>query len=199
MVEKYNIRTLRNAGIIKRTFCCLIILLLAFSLCSCDGTYVEGLENCNTMYEDFGLDKLLHDRSFLDKYSYTDGNFYYYGGFLATSRSLLYLKYNDETYLSAKEELVANSVCSDFSFNYNGFIFKRSLFVEPDSPYKETVKFEGLDNFFHMIAFNDEKRTIVSIGYCTSDKEALHGRDIKTDLDFAKFIETYYLEFYDFK
>ena len=168
-------------------------------MAGCDGTYAEGLEYCNTMNGDYQLDILLPDREFLDKYPYKDGNFYYYNGFFVTSKSLLYLKYDEETYSEAKKELFARSVLSDYSFNYKGFVFYQSIFLEEDSTYREDIKFEGLDTWFAMIAYNDEKGTLVSAKYCKYYKDDYDIESVKTDEDFAEFIERYFLEFYNFE
>lgn len=171
-------------------------------LCGCSGEYVHGLEYCNNYLDDsYGIVDLLPNREFLEKYTYIDGDFHYYGGTFETSKALLYLKFDEETYLEAKEDILSYAVCSDFSFSYNGFVFYQNVFLDKDSADRENIKLEieNWGNWFSMIAYSDEKNTIVSIGYNSSSKDDIHGENIQNNDDFAKFIERYYLEFYNFE
>lgn len=198
-MEKHNLFNSRIFRYLKSIIICCVILLSTLSLYGCDDSYVQGLEYCNTYVNDtVEIKYLLYDTEFLDKYTYKNGDFFYYGGTFTMCKSLLYLEYDEETYDNAKEELLLNTECSQLEFNYKGFTFFNNLsWRNEHRPYSEN-ELETLSDCFVMLSYNDERNTIVAIGYCKKSSNDISGRDIKNDEDFAEFIEKYYLEFYKF-
>ena len=194
-----NLGLFRN---LRKLLGCVVTLVLSIVILSaCDDHYIQGHEYCNNYVNDsVAMDDLLYDREFIDKYSYEEGNFHYYGGTFTMCKSLLYLEYDEETYMQAKENILSNTECSDFYFNYKGFKFYNN--ISWIKKHKLQDRFEpGMlsSDWFTMIAYSDTNYTIVSIGYSTASKKDIDGKNIKNDSDFAEFIERYYLEFYDFE
>jgi hypothetical protein len=194
-----NLGLFRN---LRKLLGCVVTLVLSIVILSaCGGSYVQGLEYCNDYVNDtVEIQYLLYDREFIDKYSYKEGNFHYYGGTFTICKSLLYLEYDEETYMQAKEDILSNTECSDFYFNYKGFKLYQNISWMKEQRIEDHWHLESLSTTFVMLGYNDINNTIVLIGYSNSDSwNDIYGEDIKNDTDFSEFIERYYLEFYDFE
>ncbi len=199
MVEKHILFSTRIFRTLKKFVACFIVIVFCLMLFGCDYSTIQGIEYCNTYVNDnVEIKYLIYDREFLEKYPYNKGDFFYSGGTFTLCKSLLYLEYEEETYYSAKESLLSNTECSKLKYTYEGFDFYNNVsWIKKYRPYEDTQ--ESLSDTFVMISYNDERKTIVVIGYSNSDpNNGMLGKDIKTEDDFAKFIEQNYLEFYKF-
>ena len=75
---------------------------------------VQGIENIDRSSDDFDLCVKLLPSDFLEKYSYIDGDYYFYSRLALiykpqkdVTKALLYLVYDDETYLEAKKDVLS--------------------------------------------------------------------------------------------
>ena len=181
-----------------KIICCTILIMITILLCGCDDHYVHGLEYCNNyVNDDTGVSKLLYDREFIDKYQYEEGNFHYYGGTFTLSKTLLYLRYNNENYSLAKNDFLENMQYVETNgYNYKGFVFYATFDWEEHGKTFGNLS-DSSDKYvpstFKLIGYNDNLNVLICIGYSNTKKPILNN-----DEDFKTFVEDTYLEFYNF-
>ena len=162
---------------------------------------VRGIENFDECHDSIDLTCSLFPEGFLENYNYIDGDFYYHSRFTIFSKeksidkTLMYLVYDDETYLEAKEYLL--SLDSFYAFDFenpyylNDYIFYDDLdrlnsCIEEGRDYSvNMVKFPGQ---YNMVGFNDSKNTIVAFSAYTL--VLIHS--------FPEHVQEYYWEWYEF-
>ena len=201
----------------KKIICSIAILLYCFGLTSC----YQDLENSSLEdyiihidKNDFGYSNseidhpayFLPSNSFLQDYSYLEGNYYWRendslrGAFTANVNpeiSLLCLKYDKAIYQDEKEFMLKEiKPYNDKFYEYNSYVFyENSNFIS----FKESRSFP---QHFTMACYNDENCTLIFMGLysgtiagpsCLNEK---YLEDI--DSNWKAFIEQYYGEYYDF-
>ena len=137
----------------------------------------------------------------MNDFEYIDGEYHLYEenlfnrddslGFI-TSISLLWLRYDEETYFHAKECMINNiPMYEDKTYTYNSYIFYQNA---------NFVNFqEGKSHFpgwFTMACYNDTNHTLVFIGFY--DGAHVSEEDLKREENWESFIDTYYGKYYDF-
>ena len=181
-----------------------VIALFSFFLTSC-GLELHGLKEYNPNNSSVSLSKkLLPNEQFVDLFEYENGDYFYFDSGLelfpehALERELLYLQYSEQAYINAKEYTINNiDISKKNHFSYNGYEFFENIEY---ANYNEIVDNDGENKYFpqefNMYAYNDEKRTLVFLGFyvykpSTKDTELLKFDNIG---DFLK----EYFSFYNF-
>ena len=172
-----------------------IILIICFTclfLSSCGSNYViQGLENFSVNTSSVGLcDGLIPD-NFIEMFTYKDGNYFLsmsekMPGFEVCERAFMYLQYDDDVYLMAKQYAMENLALSDdMAVQHNDYIF-----------YDNDVDSNKFPYSFKRFAYNDSNNTLIFIGFDVSME--LYSDVDEAIGDWGGFLEKYYGEFYTF-
>ena len=182
---------------------CMLILLSSLFMTSCNSTVnIEGIENFGEADSSVSLTKyLIPNEEFLDEYEYVYGDYYYLEEKPFVEENLeiaiMILEYEQDVYEKAKQYCISKLYLSDENVReYAGFTFAENLDLPKAYNYLENGKNKEFPCFFNMFGYNDEKCTIVSIGFHCGDDWAEEAQN--ADADFSKFIETFYSEYYNF-
>ena len=185
-----------------------LILIFAFSLTGCFYTiehhsldeYKAQIARSKIGYSDFETDLpdyFLPSLTFLDDYTYLDGQFHFYEeppwGADKPDRTFLWLKYDEETYLEAKE-CVLNSipVFNDKYYFYGDYLF----YVNGN--FQKTIGGPTIPEWFTMVCYNDTNNTICFLGFCNAYPKLDDKYMNDLDNNWESFIDTYFGEYYDF-
>lgn len=151
----------------------LIILLnvTLFTLLSCDKPFERiGIENYHKANSNSSLSlELLPSDDFLEIFDYIDGDYYYICRetpiSLGDEQEIMYLIYEEENYKLAKEYALQNLLLSkDNRYFYNGYEFIENTCRKREGMNTDIVNDE-YPNLFNMLAFNDEKNTMIFMGF----------------------------------
>ena len=178
----------------KRKF--LILLLCCMLLSSCAKSFrnfQSGLENFHPANSDHGLCNGLMPDDFIDSFEYLDGNYYkeYNSSGLfrnVCERSLVYFEYDDTVYNDAKSYVTENLILGETTFATHGGY---SFFINKTREYDT-----GYPRNFNMYGYNDEKNTLVFLGFYVSVE--LYEEVDELSADWPAFLEKYYGEWYSF-
>ena len=145
--------------------------------------------------------------SFLNTFAYTEGNFAALTEELplwepTLCREIAYLTYSPGVYEEAKQYALDNFVLSEENrFSYNGYVFIENITYASTRHNAEVERLNYLDENgenkkfpqkFNMFAYNDEKKTLVFLGFYYSDEVAP-----LTNENIGDFLKEYYY-IYDF-
>lgn len=190
----------------KKTVLVILIFACTFSLCACSEHLSQsGLDyfrKSNGATSSFGIaSDLLVSVEFLDTYPYLNGDFYH--DYLdkgwnegTIDRAFIWLTYERETYEQAKQECIETREGENPDLDGKqafGFTFYVNCEWDEDN---ELQKFP---RYFTAFGYNDEKCTLVFIGFYGGQ----YGADMenvetaKTDLE--GFIKNYFGEWYDWE
>ncbi len=182
----------------KKTVCLLICLSIAI-FCSggCGGRVVEkpGFSNFNVNDSMFGIcgGSLRLGKTVQETYEYIEGDYYFssyqFLPFAIQESSLIYLVYTDAIYEEAKQFVIDHfEMSSDLhTFTYNDYTFYTVIVWE--FPLHHTL-----------LAYNDEKNTLVFMGFYISSPLSNRDQEILqmlVDGDIEPFLKEYF-SFYDF-
>ncbi len=179
----------------KKIMIILLVISISFSFASCSELKIQGLDSYSKELCSVGTtDYLFPDESFLAEFKYRDGNFHFYedGGSFTLVTTIAYLTYSDTDYEQAKVYCQEKFVLSEeHVFTYNGYHFAENLCnsVANDNLYEYPEQ-------FNMFGYNDEKQTLIFIGYCNSYPNDKNKQLAETD--FGAFLELYFSQYYDF-
>ena len=173
---------IRIRTIMKKAICILMLLsmIIVFSSCS---DRIEGLENFSVHDSSVETSKYLFPcEDFIDRFEYTDGNYYYdYWSNIGYSRdkSFAYFVYTPEVYQEAMDFTLNNmSFLDENTYEFNGYTFVQqdvSEFVPSPRNFPE---------WFWMMFYSEERGVIGFFGYYS----AIHLIEIRADEDFEGFI-----------
>ena len=202
----------------KKTICLLLIITFAaLFMSSCEkyertgeNSYVstnffsqsvQGIENIDRSADCFDLCVKLLPSDFLEKYSYIDGDYYFYSRLALiykpqkdVTKALLYLVYDDETYLEAKKDVLSWDLDFENTHKMGGYVFHQNLKmfnsrIETGFYESSAKPSEVLPRDYTMIAYNDDKKTIVFFGKIDENEMTN---------SFEDHIREYYGEWYEF-
>ena len=201
----------------KKIICVFLVLFVCLGLTSC---YTDLEENSLEEYIDFinrnkcgygstSIDNpqfLLPSISFFQEYNYIDGSFYWReddplrGTFTTDVRpeiALLYLKYEEDIYYEAKQEMLEKiKPYNDKFYLYNNYVFYEN------SNYIDVFGANSFPKSFTMACYNDENQTLIFIGLDSgtvagpSCLEEKYLEDIESNWE--DFIRQYFGQHYDF-
>lgn len=172
-----------------------LILILAFSLLiSCNPTHLHyiGLEeycqNQGAYSENHIASELFLTVDFVNKYAYIDGNFIYdYKGsmyFSELDRAFAWLTYGEDEYKKAKQDCIHEGMeAVNEGQSALGFTFYLR-------------KNWNFPKYFTAVGYNDERKTLIFIGFCCTD-EAEEENIQCAETDFGAFLTHYYGNWYD--
>lgn len=167
--------------------------------------YVEHIKIEQIGYSVYELDHpqyFLPSQTFLDDYDYLEGGFHLYEEDTFKpeknfpSRSLLFLRYDEDTYIKAKNCMLENiPMVGDITYTYNAYSFYRNAnfynnftaIAPPEFPH-----------WFTMACYNDEKCILMFIGFCANNPGIEEKYYEDTEGNWRLFINTFYGEYYDF-
>ena len=138
---------------------------------------------------------MIYDTSFVNKYPYINGNFYFGSTSLLNFKSsyyekaLLYLQYDAENYVLAKHDVLENTNYStDIHFSCYGFEFYENF------EYRYGTGFSFPEDFV-MLSYNDTTRTLLFIGF-----SGMTGHKLVLDsyVAFADFLYKEFSKYYKF-
>lgn len=174
----------------KRIILILLFCIIVCLLCACSifpDRYFEGLETFSPNHSMYGIcgGTLPENENMLDKFSYIDGNYYFYSKddpfFLNPyDKMLLYLSYEEDIYQEAKTYVANYRQCNDENIitTINSYVFYNCFdSFDPTSCY--------------LIAFSDCENTIVFL--------TLYGGRNSTYDTPSCYIVEHFGEWYDFK
>ena len=175
----------------KKVLLLLLCACITISFCSCSDTVeLHGLDEFSPANSSIDLCwRLLPSSSFVDDFDYLDGDYEYryyqkFGGdWYSKEHALMYLIYDESNYLLAKEYTLENTALSSINvFSYNGYQFYENLNFHTLGAYYHREN-EDFPYWFNMIAYNDEKCTLVFFGLYVGcpreeDKEVLESDDM---------------------
>lgn len=180
-----------------------LLIIMLFTLLSCWKPFErKGIENYNKANSNSSLSlELLPSDDFLETFDYIDGDYYYICRetpiSLGDEQEIMYLIYEGDTYKLAKEFALQSLLLSkDHRYSYNGYEFIENIGrLEGTDP---NVTNSRNPYWFNMIAYNDEKNTIIFIGF--NMPKVLATPEIEQLLtfeDMGAFLKEYF-SFYDF-
>ena len=184
----------------------LIILSLIFVLLSsCKPRTFnpeKGLENFSVNDSESSLCCCIMPENFIDNYDYEDGDYYFSSlGFIYKEnyidRVLIYLKYDNKTYLDAKADSTEKLILSDEQIGEcNGYKF--FLNESPSICACDFLDGKYFPQKFLSFGYNDENNTLVFIGfYVVYPEVEADVAELVAD-DWPAFLEKYYGEWYFF-
>ncbi|MBE6536758.1 MAG: hypothetical protein E7673_02270 [Ruminococcaceae bacterium] len=162
---------------------------------------VRGIENFSKVVDSDNLCENLLPSDFLEKYNYIDGDYYLYVRFRLIykpqkniSKALMYLTYDDETYLEAKKDVLSWDLdfenihqIGGYLFYQNTELFSSQVVTEVNESSEKPNKV--LPRGYTMIGYNDDKKTIVFFGKIDENEMTN---------SFEDHIREYYGEWYEF-
>ncbi|MBE6553307.1 MAG: hypothetical protein E7666_03085 [Ruminococcaceae bacterium] len=173
----------------RKSICFLAVFLLlnvCFLFSSCTYTVFEdGIENFSREDSETGLTRFLIPNDFLNLFPYLDGDYSYfdelsYSG--AYETALIYMKYEEDAYESAKAYALENMrFIENTEEIYNGYVFQQREL--PSDMQQETRCF---------FAYSDEQRILLAVGTHITVPEGYTYTSIET------FLDTYF-SFYNFE
>ena len=165
----------------------------------------SGLDEFRAAECTYGLNvNLLPSEDFISEFVYTSGDYQYYDrglnngwGFVT---SIVYLKYEPEIYAEAKMYCTETFILDgDHKFEYNGYSFIENITyfsnTSSDDPESEKQKNHYYPSKFNMFGFNDEKCTLIFLGYYNGDPKEQDKQLALTD--FGAFWELYFSEYHN--
>ena len=174
----------------KKIVVAILTMLVCLSFCSCTSFEKHGIEKYSPANSDVEITVFLPEDDFLTEYEYIEGDyhFYRYEEILFApelERTILYLKYDDNTYQDAKKCVMENDYLSDNSVEeYNGYVF-----------YNVDYNDRGYHPWeFRRFAYKDANNTLLFIGFY----ECADYPNVSDFNDWGAFLEEYYGEWYDF-
>ena len=170
----------------------LCLLTIQFTACSESVYYKSGIENFHVADSSVSLNDLVIPRDFLKTYPYIDGGYDYYeyeGWHCSYSSTFLYMKYDEATYLKAKEYILENLPLEcDASQDYKGYTF----FIQ-----KTNDRVSNQNRYRFYFAHNDVDKTLLAMGtfviMTSSD-----GQEKYENLTLNEYLNTYF-SFYNFE
>ena len=200
----------------KRLYLLLSIITL-FSLTSCDNDYekksldeyIERINEYEFGFSNTGIDTpkyFLPSVSFFDDYEYIDGSYFYHDDSFFKSLSnnktaeiaIVSIKYNENFYLDAKEEMLEKIQ----PYNNKFYEYGDYYFYENSNYFELSVSERNFPRHFTMACFNDENNVLIFIGfysYLNFSSSIFEEKYINNfDENFTSFIDQYYGEYYDF-
>ena len=139
-----------------------------------------------------GASGFLYTYKFVEKFDYLDGDYDYFATTWTTldgyELAIMHLTYTPDIYTLAKADIFENTtfVSDGPVYIYNGYDFYR---LEWDM---------NTSNKFTMNAFNDEKNTIVMIGFCGRSTETGLIGTLPDQAGWSEYLKTYFGEYYNF-
>ena len=176
----------------------LIFSCLLFSSCKLDwlnsdfsNSEKRSLDEFDPSISELSTCSHLIPEGFIEKFSYMNGCFFYkYDGgilFNICDRSFIYIEYDDETYLDAKNYVMENlNLSNDITAEYNEYYFYIN----------ENDVCDRYPYWFSQFAYNDEKNVLVFFGFYVSVE--LEDEVDEVADDWPAFLEKYYGEWYSF-
>lgn len=158
--------------------------------------YVERIEETDYKFGQMGLSLdtpkyFLPSDSFCTDYEYTNTGYHFVEKFKKEKNSMviLYIEYEQNVYYEAKTSMFDGiKPYDDNRYEYQGFEFyKNSNYI---TAYVDGIYGDRFPKAFTMAGYNDEKRTLMFIGYYNSSRTEIE--------DWGAFIESIYGEYYDF-
>ena len=174
----------------KKIIIFILFVCLFFNSCGYHHE-VQGLENFDVNESDVELCQGLIPDNFIETFTYKDGNYFFSTSekapaFVVCERVFLYLQYDDDIYLKAKQYAMEELALSDdMVVQYNNYMFYDNNVNSNRFPYR-----------FKRFAYNDSNNTLIFIGFDVSVE--LYSEVDEAINDWGIFLEKYYGEFYTF-
>ena len=185
----------------KRLLVLLFVAVILMTLCACSSVEISGIENYRKQTCSVSLTEYLFPSDdFLTEFSYNNGGYEYRDtGDLAWGdvTTLCYLSYEDDVYKGAKESCLTNfAFCEEHQFTHNGYQFGEILCHKITDDDGNRIIACNYPKQFNMLAYNDEKCTLIFMGYYNGAP----GDPEKTlaENDFSSFLKTVYTDYYNF-
>ena len=173
-----------------------IVLLILCTSCGED-FYKDSLEEYKKRtagYSKVEIDSPSHtlpSATFITDFNYIDGKYRFYEPLLLSSEasiSLLWLKYEPDTYSEAKEYTLKHlPMYGDFLYTYGDYVF-----YENEIFYRLKENGRSFPECFSMVCYNDVENSLIFIGYYDEDAKA---SDVE---DWCAFIDKYYGKYHKF-
>lgn len=179
----------------KRMCAILILILFLLSFTGCSKLEVTGLENYRKETCSVSLtDHLFPSDDFLSRFEYNSGDYRYYDtgdvawGYVTT---LAYLVYSPEVYEEAKAYCLEEfELCEDHQYIYDQFVFQEHLCHTDKNSSGQIAVACCFPKVFNMFAYNDERCTLVFLGYYNGKPDDSEKQLVEED--FPAFLETVY-------
>ena len=167
----------------KKNIFILILLNVIILFSSCLDYRIDGLENFSTYDSELETSKYLFPcEDFIDRFEYTEGNYYYdHWSNIGYNRdkSFAYFVYTPEVYQEAMDFTLNNmSFLDENTYEFNGYTFVQQDVTEfVASP-------RNFPHWFWMMFYSKERNIIGFLGYYCQPTE----QKIRADEDFESFI-----------
>ncbi|MBQ7761526.1 MAG: hypothetical protein IJ400_05675 [Clostridia bacterium] len=189
----------------------ILMLILVFCLTSCYvdynysslDEYIEKIEDPRSnsgfsVYEIDDPEYFLPTQSFLRDFEYLEGKYSFYeedpaklNG--APTISLIFLKYDEETYALAKECMLEEiPIENEEIYTYGNYKFYRNI------NFLEIHHYAKVPTFFTMASYNDENHSLCFIGFYEENQGVDDKYINNTKENWTSFIDTYFGEYHDF-
>ena len=187
----------------KRLVLIFVILLMLFSVVSCDSYELRGIEKYNWANSSMGISsRLLPDREFHNEFEYVDSEYYYtYSGMVKNFKEseLMYLRYEKNVYEQAKQKALDSIKISDeYKYSYKGREFYLNLngYDLPELS-MDNSQFE-FPYWFNMMSFDDKSNSLIFIGFYAGPVDNLSEKDreilcSEVGLNIQTFFDEYFI------
>lgn len=197
----------------KNTIITLFILMIALTFCltSCYvdinhsslDEYIERIEDPrnDSGFSEYEIDDpeyFLPTKSFLKDFEYLEGKYNFCEEDPARLNgtptiSLLFLRYNEETYTLAKECMLEKiPMENEETYTYGDYNFYRNV------NFLKLHRYAEVPTFFTMACYNDENSSLCFVGFYDGDQMIDNKYVNNTKENWTSFIDTYFGKYHDF-
>lgn len=187
----------------KKTIAFVILLVLLFTLCSCETYAYDGIEKIESLKNQTEYELnfyLLPSDDFLERFKYVDADYKYRAEYKThispggIDRSFLFVEYEPEMYVQAKDFCLQKMMLSDTNIlEYNGYTFIENYELEAKE--HPDYKMHYFPHWFNMFAYNDANHRLVFIGLYTVEHNADDHQEVCDN--WGNFVEYYFGDIYD--
>ena len=176
-----------------KRFISLVVVLLCLLFSSCAPYEKSGLDRYYSSNSDFEITQFV-ENDFCDLFKYIDGDYFFYREepfvfCVNCEKALLFFKYDENVYESAKEYIFKKQHLSENSVaEYNGYVFY--------DKFHGSGEWHNFPKRFMRFAYNDEKQILVFIGFYANEKESKSITQISENWEL--FLKEIYGDWYDF-
>ena len=190
----------------KKIYAIFLCILITCSTISCSAYELHGIDNFSKYDSRTSLTRyLIPTDDFLTMFEHVDGDYHYYDGLLtfdpAIEKVFIFLQYDAPVYQEAKQYCMDNMYLSESNIKeHNGYIFIENLAYPKKNGDLKNGKNKEFPDEFVMFGYSDSRHTLIFIAFSVGEAPSadLEKKASYAKTDFAKFLDIFYSEYYDF-
>jgi hypothetical protein len=185
----------------KRFFAVLMLILLPFSVVSCEEPIViNGIDSYTKATCSFGLtSNLFPSEDFPTSFEYEKADYAYYDSgdlIWGYAKAFAFFRYSEEDYQKAKNFCLNTIPLDSKKYEYGGYCFSEYLCYTVKDEDGEWISQSRFPEIFNMVGYNDEECILIFIGYCNGNPD--HPDRVTATTDFGNLLTATYSEYFNF-